>query len=63
VRWKDWDRNLKIRLIGEGVMNLLFWTFFPFMAIYFAESFGKETSGILLIVSQIVSVIVGRTGG
>ncbi|HET7627896.1 MAG TPA: MFS transporter [Bacillales bacterium] len=63
MRWKDWDRNLKIRLISEGIMNLLFWTFFPFMTIYFADSFGKEMSGVLLIVSQIISVFVGLTGG
>ncbi|HET7578491.1 MAG TPA: MFS transporter [Bacillales bacterium] len=63
MRWKDWDRNLKIRLFGEGIMNLLFWTFFPFMAIYFADSFGKEMSGVLLVASQIVSVFFGLFGG
>lgn len=63
MRWKDWDRNLKIRLIAEGAINLLFWTFFPFMAIYFADSFGKGMSGILLVASQIISVFVGLTGG
>lgn len=63
MRWKDWDRNLKIRLIAEGAINLLFWTFFPFMAIYFANSFGKGMSGVLLIISQVISVFVGLTGG
>ena len=42
MRWKEWDLNLKIRLLGEGMINILFWMFFPFMAIYFAESFGKR---------------------
>ena len=63
MRWKDWNRNLKIRLFGESIINLLFWTFFPFMAIYFAHSFGKGLSGILLIISQVFSVFVGLIGG
>lgn len=63
MRWKDWNRNLKIRLFGESILNLLFWTFFPFMAIYFANAFGKGLSGLLLIVSQVFSVFVGLIGG
>ncbi len=63
MKWKDWDSNLKVRLLGEGVMNLLFWMFFPFMAIYFSNSFGKEAAGMLLIASQVVSVAVGLVGG
>ncbi|WP_132747291.1 MDR family MFS transporter [Scopulibacillus darangshiensis] len=63
MKWSDWDTNLKVRLLGEGVMNLLFWMFFPFMAIYFSDSFGKEMAGMLLIASQVVSVMVGLIGG
>jgi MFS transporter, DHA1 family, multidrug resistance protein B len=37
--------------------------FFPFMAIYFTESFGKDKAGLLLIVSQIFSVIISLMGG
>ncbi|WP_141603807.1 MDR family MFS transporter [Terrilactibacillus laevilacticus] len=63
MRWKDWDINLKVRLIGEGIFNILFWMYFPFMAIYFSEHFGQETAGFLLIASQILSVVVGLFGG
>ncbi|OYD07601.1 MDR family MFS transporter [Paludifilum halophilum] len=63
MRWKDWDRNLKIRLFGEGTFNILFWMFFPFMAIYFSESFGKEKAGLLLITSQVVGVLANLVGG
>lgn len=63
MKWKDWDTNLKVRLLGEGVMNLLFWMYFPFMAIYFSNSFGKTAAGMLLIASQVVSVAVGLIGG
>lgn len=44
-------------------MNTLFWTFFPFMAIYFAESFGKGTAGALLVGSQVIAVIANLFGG
>jgi MFS transporter, DHA1 family, multidrug resistance protein B len=37
--------------------------FFPFMAIYFTESFGKDKAGLLLIVSKIFSVIASLMGG
>lgn len=63
MKWKDWDLNLKIRLLGEGSTNLLFWMFFPFMAIYFSDAFGKETAGALLVISQVISVLVGLIGG
>lgn len=63
MKWRDWDSNLKVRLFGESAMNLLFWMFFPFMAIYFSASFGKEMAGLLLVASQFVSVVIGLIGG
>lgn len=63
MKWKDWDLNLKIRLIGEGATNLLFWMFFPFMSIYFSDAFGKGTAGALLVLSQVIGVVVGLFGG
>lgn len=63
MRIRDWDRNLKIRLFGEALMNITFWMFFPFLTIYFAESFGKGKAGFLLIFSQVFSVIANLLGG
>lgn len=63
MKWRDWDINLKVRLLGEGIYNLLFWMYFPFMAIYFAEAFGKQTAGYLLVVSQVAGVAAGLAGG
>ncbi len=63
MRWKDWDLNLKVRLLGEGLINVLFWMFFPFMAIYFADSFGKGVAGALLILSQVIGVLANVVGG
>ncbi|MEQ6377245.1 MFS transporter [Bacillaceae bacterium S4-13-58] len=63
MKWKDWDFNLKLRLYGEGVMNILFWSFFPFMTIFFSDTFGKKEASILLIISQFFSVIANLVGG
>lgn len=63
MRIRDWDKNLKIRLFGEALMNISFWMFFPFLTIYFAEEFGKDKAGILLVASQIFSVAANLMGG
>ena len=63
MRIRDWDKSLKARLIGEAFMNITFWMFFPFLAIYFAEEFGKTTAGLLLVLSQVFSVAANLVGG
>jgi MFS transporter, DHA1 family, multidrug resistance protein B len=63
MRLRDWDQNLKVRLFGEALMNITFWMFFPFLTIYFAESFGKGKAGFLLIFSQVFSVFANLLGG
>ncbi|WP_435165235.1 MDR family MFS transporter [Paenibacillus glycanilyticus] len=63
MRIRDWDRNLKIRLLGETCFNVIFWVFYPYLSIYFAQSFGKSWTGILLILSQALSVLVNLFGG
>ncbi|MGG3467811.1 MFS transporter [Neobacillus pocheonensis] len=63
MKIKDWDPNLKVRLFSEAMMNITFWMFFPFLTIYFAEEFGKNKAGLLLVFSQIFSVIANLMGG
>ncbi|KFZ43407.1 MFS transporter [Anoxybacillus flavithermus] len=63
MRIRDWDRNLRIRLIGESFVGVTFWMIFPFIAIYFSEMFGKEKTGVLLAISQLFSVIANLLGG
>ncbi|MDR7002575.1 MFS transporter [Neobacillus niacini] len=63
MRIRDWDRNLKVRLFAEAMMNITFWMFFPFLTIYFAEEFGKNKAGLLLVFSQVFSVMANFTGG
>lgn len=63
MKFKDWNSNLKIRLGGEALVNITFWMFFPFLAIYFSEEFGKTTAGLLLICSQAFAVVANLMGG
>ncbi|QED46746.1 MDR family MFS transporter [Cytobacillus dafuensis] len=63
MRIRDWDSNLKVRLFGEAAMNITFWMFFPFLTIYFAGEFGKDKAGLLLIFSQVFSVLANLMGG
>ncbi|MGG2066002.1 MULTISPECIES: MDR family MFS transporter [unclassified Bacillus (in: firmicutes)] len=60
---REWDLNLKIRLVGEWLFGLFFWMLLPFMAIYFAEELGKTMAGILLVLSQVLSVFANLVGG
>jgi DHA1 family multidrug resistance protein B-like MFS transporter len=63
MKLKDWDRNLKVRLFAEAMMNITYWMFFPFLTIYFADEFGKDKAGLLLVFSQIFSVFANLMGG
>ncbi|CAG9614310.1 Na(+), Li(+), K(+)/H(+) antiporter [Bacillus rhizoplanae] len=60
---REWDSNLRIRLVGEWLFGLFFWMLLPFMAIYFAEELGKTMAGILLVLSQVLSVFANLVGG
>ncbi len=63
MKIRDWNRNLKVRLVGEFFMNTSYWMVFPFLAIYFAEEFGKSMAGLLLVLSQVFSVAANLVGG
>ncbi len=63
MRFRNWDRNLKVRLAGEFCVNSIFWMFFPFLILSFNEEFGKQTTGILIVVSQLLSVMASLLGG
>lgn len=63
MKFKDWDINLKVRLFGEALLDISFWTVFPFLTLYFSDSLGRTLTSMLLIVSQILAVITGLLGG
>lgn len=58
-----WNNNLKIRLMGEGIFNLFYWMYFPFIAIYFANELGLKIAGLLMTVPPAVSIIGNMIGG
>lgn len=58
-----WDVNLKIRLIGETLFNLLYWMYFPFIAVYFSEALGKHMAGVMMSVPPIIMILGSMVGG
>ncbi|WP_163652556.1 MFS transporter [Listeria sp. PSOL-1] len=63
MKFKDWDINLKVRLFGEALLDISFWTVFPFLTLYFSEAIGRSLTSGLLIISQVLSVITALFGG
>ncbi|WP_088830875.1 MDR family MFS transporter [Paenibacillus tyrfis] len=58
-----WNPNLKVRLIGEGLFNLLFWMYYPFITVYFGAALGSHIAGILMSIPPIFSIIGNLLGG
>ncbi len=63
MKFSTWDINLKVRLFGEALLDISFWTVFPFLTLYFSEAIGRQTTSLLLIVSQLLAVITALLGG
>jgi len=63
VKIRLWDTNLKVRLIGEALFNMLFWMYFPFITVYFGEALGNNVAGALMTVPPIFSLIGSLIGG
>ncbi|MGG0719188.1 MFS transporter [Robertmurraya massiliosenegalensis] len=59
----QWDLNLKIRLLGEGMFHLLYWMYFPFIAIYFSSELGSSVAGLLMTIPPLVSLLGSLIGG
>lgn len=58
-----WDLNLKVRLFSEGLFNLLFWMYFPFITVYFARTLGVELAGLLMAVPPLFLLVGSLIGG
>lgn len=63
MSFKEWDTNLKIRLAGESLFNLLYWMYFPFMTIYFSDSLGNDIAGLLMTIPPLVAIVGNIIGG
>lgn len=61
--FRDWDINLKVRLIGEAFTGISFWMVFPFLTVYFSGTLGREVTSLLLVLSQVIAVCCGLFGG
>lgn len=58
-----WNLNLKVRLMGEALFNLLFWMYFPFITVYFGSELGTAAAGLLMTVPPIFGLLGGLVGG
>ncbi|MGD8188483.1 MDR family MFS transporter [Brevibacillus ginsengisoli] len=58
-----WNNNLKVRLIGEALFNMLFWMYFPFITVYFGDALGNQLAGILMTVPPLFSLVGSLFGG
>ncbi|QQE74280.1 MFS transporter [Brevibacillus composti] len=61
--WRSWDLNLKVRLFGELITHTFFWMYFPFMALYFSDVFGKNVAGLLLTIPPLLGIFSNLAGG
>ncbi|MET1249401.1 hypothetical protein ABWW58_11475 [Sporolactobacillus sp. STCC-11] len=50
-----WDHNLQIRLLGEAIVHLFYWMYFPFLTVYFSRELGNSIAGMLMMIPPIVS--------
>lgn len=63
MRIRSWDINLKVRLVGDALFNLLFWMYFPFITVYFAEALDRAAAGWLMTVPPLFQLAGGLLGG
>ena len=61
--FKDFHRNIKIRIAVYLAFGIAQFTTFPFMAVYFDKYFGMSVTGLLLAISMIASLFSGAVGG
>lgn len=63
MKWKDYPRNIKVRLItsffNRGVSSAVM----PFMALFFAQEIGKVAAGLFLITTVVIGFFVNLVGG
>lgn len=63
TKFRDYHRNVKIRIAQIFLSDTVAGAIFPFLAIYFSDYFGAALTGILLIVNVVIAMFVGLYGG
>ncbi|WP_257348746.1 MDR family MFS transporter [Pseudalkalibacillus decolorationis] len=63
MRFRDFHRNIKVRIIESFMSRFVGSMIFPFMAIYLAFHFGAKVAGMLLLVNVFVGIGITFIGG
>jgi MFS transporter, DHA1 family, multidrug resistance protein B len=63
MRFKDFHKNIKIRIIETFMSRFIGSMIFPFMSIYLAVHFGAKVAGLLLLINVFVGIGINFLGG
>ncbi|KUP09342.1 MFS transporter [Bacillus coahuilensis m2-6] len=63
MKFRDFHRNIKIRILESFLSSSVGSMIFPFMAIYLSYHFGAKLTGILLLVNVFIGIGVTFIGG
>lgn len=63
MRFRDFHKNIKIRIIESFISRFIGSMIFPFMSIYLAVHFGAKIAGLLLLINVAVGIGINFIGG
>jgi len=63
AEFKQFHKNIKIRMVASFVSDVAEMSIFPFMAIYFSTELGLAWAGGILTITTVVSIIFSMYGG
>lgn len=63
MRFRDFHKNIKIRIIETFTSRFVGGMIFPFMTIYLAQHFGAKTTGLLLLINIFIGITNSFIGG
>lgn len=63
MRFRDFHKNIKIRIIETFTSRFVGGMIFPFMTIYLAQHFGAKSTGLLLLITVFIGIANSFLGG
>ncbi|UYX49970.1 MFS transporter [Bacillus thuringiensis] len=63
MNWKDFEQNIKVRLITSFFNRAVTSAVMPFMALFFSQEINKVWAGLFLILTVIISFFSNLIGG
>ncbi|WP_408010492.1 MDR family MFS transporter [Pseudalkalibacillus sp. A8] len=63
MRFRDFHKNIKIRIIETFMSRFVGSMIFPFMSIYLAVHFGAKMAGLLLLINVFIGIGINFIGG